>query len=172
MSETNEDWMEEMLVLTHECLPPQDAKGPRALPTVTLKPTPAADLWDTFSDDGNGWAALRADIKAVALHDGTERTTFVDGLRYHVRRATRAERLGQEDREHEDEGEGRSSSDAYDEENLREQLDEALALLREAFDYEAEAFDNDEDVNGGDLVQFFADWRQKARAFSVKHGRG
>ena len=163
MSETtNEDWKEEVLVLTHECLPPQDAKGPRALPTVTLTPTPAADLWDTFSDDGNGWAALRADIKAVALHDG-ERTTFVDGLRYHVRRATRAERLGQEDREHEEnEGLGRSSSDAYDEDDLREQLDEALDMLAEVT------------APGGIGPHEFSrpgGYRERVIALLAKHGR-
>lgn len=132
MSETNEDWRDEMLVMTHEVMPREDATAPRALRTVTLKPTPALELNDIYSDEGDGWAFLRAHIKGVALHGG-EGTAFVGGLRYHVRRATRAERLGQEDREHEeDEGLGRSSSDAYDEENLREQLAEALDMLAEA----------------------------------------
>lgn len=155
-AETDEDWHDEVLVLTHECLPPQDAKGPRALPTVTLKPTPAADLWDTFSDDGNGWAALRADIKAVALHDG-ERTTFVDGLRYHVRRATRAERLGQEDRLHEDDED--RNLDGLAKEDLAEQLDEALDALAALMEWEAHMGGWDAPVWG------------RAHDILAKHGR-
>src|SRR5687768_10062646 len=37
------------------------------------------------------------------------------------------------------------------------------ALLREALDYEAEAFENDTEVNGADLVDWFCDWRTRAK---------
>lgn len=37
------------------------------------------------------------------------------------------------------------------------------ALLQEAVKYEAEAFDEDRDVNGADLVDFFAVWREHAK---------
>lgn len=38
----------------------------------------------------------------------------------------------------------------------------AHALIAEALAFEADAFENDEDVNGGDLLEWFADWRQRA----------
>jgi hypothetical protein len=38
------------------------------------------------------------------------------------------------------------------------------ALLDEAVAYEAMAFDQDEPVDGGDLVEWFALWRVEARA--------
>lgn len=37
-------------------------------------------------------------------------------------------------------------------------------LLVEALRYEAEAFDDDTEVNGGDLVEWFAEWRQRVKA--------
>jgi hypothetical protein len=37
-------------------------------------------------------------------------------------------------------------------------------LVGEALAYEAEAFDGDEDVNGGNLVEWFADWRKRMKA--------
>lgn len=36
-------------------------------------------------------------------------------------------------------------------------------LLLQALAYEEDAFDNDESVDGGDLVDFFAGWRQDVR---------
>ncbi len=36
-------------------------------------------------------------------------------------------------------------------------------LLLQAIAYEEEAFETDEPVNGGDLVEFFAGWRQEVR---------
>jgi hypothetical protein len=38
------------------------------------------------------------------------------------------------------------------------------ALLRDALAYEAEAFEDDEEINGGDLVDWFAAWRRRVRA--------
>lgn len=35
------------------------------------------------------------------------------------------------------------------------------SLLLQAIDYEEEAFRLDEDVNGGDLVEWFAEWRRE-----------
>jgi len=37
-------------------------------------------------------------------------------------------------------------------------------LMVEALDYEAEAFDKDEAVNAADLVDWFAAWRERAKA--------
>ena len=37
-------------------------------------------------------------------------------------------------------------------------------LLSEAVDYASEAFDNDTEVNGADLVEWFADWRGRVQA--------
>lgn len=36
-------------------------------------------------------------------------------------------------------------------------------LIDEALEYEAEAFDNDEEVNGADLVDWFAGWRRRVK---------
>jgi hypothetical protein len=41
-------------------------------------------------------------------------------------------------------------------------------LLQEALDYEADAFNNDQPVNGADLVDWFAEWRQRAAA-TLRH---
>ena len=38
------------------------------------------------------------------------------------------------------------------------------SLIREAVNFEADAFDADEGVNGADLVEWFAQWRLRARA--------
>ncbi len=38
------------------------------------------------------------------------------------------------------------------------------SLIREAVNFEAEAFDADEGVNGADLVEWFARWRMRAKA--------
>lgn len=37
------------------------------------------------------------------------------------------------------------------------------ALVVKALDYQAEAFDHDEPVDGGDLVEWFAAWRVAVR---------
>ncbi len=37
-------------------------------------------------------------------------------------------------------------------------------LIAEALAFEADSFQDDEEVNGGDLVEFFADWRQRMAA--------
>ena len=42
-------------------------------------------------------------------------------------------------------------------------------LIAEALGFEADAWTNDEDVNGGDMVEFFGEWRQRmAAALKVK----
>ncbi len=38
------------------------------------------------------------------------------------------------------------------------------SLIREAVNFEADAFDADEGVNGANLVEWFAQWRVRARA--------
>ena len=38
------------------------------------------------------------------------------------------------------------------------------SLIREAVNFEADAFDADEGVNGADLVEWFAQWRVRAKA--------
>jgi hypothetical protein len=38
------------------------------------------------------------------------------------------------------------------------------SILHEAVNFEAEAFDDDENINGADLVEWFAQWRRRARA--------
>ena len=38
------------------------------------------------------------------------------------------------------------------------------SLIREAVNFEADAFNTDEDVNGADLLEWFARWRVRARA--------
>jgi len=38
------------------------------------------------------------------------------------------------------------------------------SLIREAVNFEADAFDADEGVNGSDLVEWFAQWRVRAKA--------
>jgi hypothetical protein len=38
------------------------------------------------------------------------------------------------------------------------------SILYEAVNFEAEAFDDDQDINGADLVEWFAQWRRRARA--------
>jgi hypothetical protein len=43
---------------------------------------------------------------------------------------------------------------------LANRLDE---LAREALAYEREAFEDDTDVNGADLVEFFGEWRQRVQ---------
>lgn len=40
---------------------------------------------------------------------------------------------------------------------------ELLEIVREAVDHWAE-FDNDDEVSGADLVEWFAQWREKAKA--------
>ena len=37
------------------------------------------------------------------------------------------------------------------------------SLLHEAVNFEADAFDHDQDINGADLVQWFAEWRWRAQ---------
>jgi hypothetical protein len=37
-------------------------------------------------------------------------------------------------------------------------------IIDEAISYAAKAFDADQDISGADLVEWFADWRQRARA--------
>ena len=44
-------------------------------------------------------------------------------------------------------------------------MEQALvALLQEALDHQAEAFDSQEDVDEVELLDWFADWRRKIRA--------
>jgi hypothetical protein len=38
------------------------------------------------------------------------------------------------------------------------------SILHEAVNFEAHAFDDDQDINGADLVEWFAQWRRRARA--------
>jgi hypothetical protein len=38
------------------------------------------------------------------------------------------------------------------------------SILHEAVNFEAEAFDDDQDINGANLVEWFAQWRRRARA--------
>jgi hypothetical protein len=40
------------------------------------------------------------------------------------------------------------------------------SILEEAIRFEADAFDSDQDISGADLVQWFADWRLRARALA------
>lgn len=47
-------------------------------------------------------------------------------------------------------------------------LERAEALLLEAVAFEDYAFDHDEEVNGGDLVDWFAQWRIEAKDFFAK----
>lgn len=37
-----------------------------------------------------------------------------------------------------------------------------LAVVREAVEHDAQAFVNDEDISGADLVEWFAHWRERA----------
>ncbi len=37
-------------------------------------------------------------------------------------------------------------------------------LIQEAIGYEALAFEADDEIDGGDLTEWFADWRQRAKA--------
>jgi len=46
----------------------------------------------------------------------------------------------------------------------RGQVRELHALLLQALDYEREAWDEDEQIEGGDLVEFFGEWRRRAEA--------
>lgn len=41
----------------------------------------------------------------------------------------------------------------------------AAALLREALDHQADVFDHEDEVNGGDLVEWFGEWRERVRQF-------
>jgi hypothetical protein len=45
----------------------------------------------------------------------------------------------------------------------RDRMERALELLMEAIEYEAEAFDSDSAVDGAELVEFFGQWRTRAR---------
>jgi len=45
-----------------------------------------------------------------------------------------------------------------------EDIDPAIAVLKEALGYEAEAFRQDLPVEGADLVAWFAQWRLRAQA--------
>lgn len=45
----------------------------------------------------------------------------------------------------------------------RDRMERALELLMEAIEYEAEAFDSDSAVHGAELVEFFGQWRTRAR---------
>ena len=38
------------------------------------------------------------------------------------------------------------------------------SILHEAVNFESKAFDDDEDINGAHLVEWFAQWRRRARA--------
>jgi hypothetical protein len=43
-------------------------------------------------------------------------------------------------------------------------MEDALCLLQEAVDYEGDVWRMDEDINGGDLVEWFGDWRVRVLA--------
>jgi hypothetical protein len=43
------------------------------------------------------------------------------------------------------------------------------SILHEAVNCEAEAFDDDQDINGADLVEWLAQWRRRARAIVHPH---
>jgi hypothetical protein len=43
------------------------------------------------------------------------------------------------------------------------------SILHEAVNFEAKAFDDDQDINGADLVEWFAQWRRRARAIVRTH---
>jgi hypothetical protein len=45
-------------------------------------------------------------------------------------------------------------------------------LLREAESFERTAFENDTEVNGGDMVEWFAEWRARVLSALKKHGDG
>jgi len=45
-------------------------------------------------------------------------------------------------------------------------------LLLDALAYERTAFENDTEVNGGDLVEWFAGWRLRAQAALDQNGDG
>jgi hypothetical protein len=38
------------------------------------------------------------------------------------------------------------------------------SILHEAVNFEAQAFDDNQDINGADLVEWFAQWRRRARS--------
>lgn len=43
------------------------------------------------------------------------------------------------------------------------------SILHEAVDFEAKAFDDDQNISGADLIEWFADWRRRARAIVRAH---
>jgi alkanesulfonate monooxygenase SsuD/methylene tetrahydromethanopterin reductase-like flavin-dependent oxidoreductase (luciferase family) len=57
--------------------------------------------------------------------------------------------------------EQRDEADRVD--RMADALDEMRELLADALDYECEAFDTDSEVNGADLVEWFAEWRLRVR---------
>jgi hypothetical protein len=38
------------------------------------------------------------------------------------------------------------------------------SILHEAVNFEAKAFDDDQNISGADLIEWFAEWRRRARA--------
>lgn len=217
MKDETDGWEQEALMLT----------ATHGLVRMVEGPVTAADLLEEHPDK----PGLCAHIEGVAKWGG-EGVSFADGWTYRVRRATRAEALGQEDRLHEDDEEetcrldqgeccppercscglahmgehgedhdarqaekdahddasGRFSSDAYDEEVLRERLDEALTLLAEVLPYaesraedmanEADDIRQDENEDQGakreaaELAEKASDAVDRATAFLAKAGRG
>jgi hypothetical protein len=49
----------------------------------------------------------------------------------------------------------------HQETNMKPSLE---SILHEAVNFEAEAFDDNQDINGADLVEWFAQWRRRARS--------
>lgn len=44
------------------------------------------------------------------------------------------------------------------------------SLIHEALGYEADAFDNDQALSGADLLEWFAEWRERAKAVVMASG--
>jgi hypothetical protein len=45
------------------------------------------------------------------------------------------------------------------------------SILHEAVNFEAKAFDDDQNISGSNLVEWFADWRRRARTIVRAHRR-
>lgn len=142
---TDAEWKDEMLVIVTSKL---EAGGDYPGKLVT-----AAEALEDYLDP-----QFRQAVQGVAQSGGTATVFMGQGgvVRAEIRRATRAEVLGQEDRLHEeDEG----APDVF---SLREQLDEALDMLAEAA------------APGGIGPHEFSrpgGYRERVIAILAKHGR-
>lgn len=148
MSETA-DWRDELLVMTL-----RGATGQK-----TLGPQRAEEFLDALYPDRIAEHQVRKEaILRVARGEveTAEAPSTMGPQVWTVRRATRAEALGQEDRLHEED------EDAPDVFSLREQLDEALDMLAEAA------------APGGIGPHEFSrpgGYRERVIAILAKHGR-